>query len=235
MPSTFIDLTNQLLRRLNEVEISQADFPSVRGVQALAKDAIKASVAKINQAEYEWPFNASEHTQVLAIGQEEYSWPVYFKVSDWNSFQIQANSGLGVGYQTLKYMDRDEWYANHRDDDMDAGAVGRGVPEYVFPTHGNGYGVTPSPDAAYTVKFRYYMNHTDLAAYDDQTRIPATYDNVIINGALYHFYMFRDNVEAAGVTAQIFQQGLKEMQSILINKYEYLTDTRIIRKVRAGA
>ena len=49
--STFLDLTNQLLRRLNEVEIAQADFPSVRGVQATAKDAIKNAIAKINQAE----------------------------------------------------------------------------------------------------------------------------------------------------------------------------------------
>ena len=69
--STFLDLTNQLLRRLNEVEIAQADFPSVRGVQATAKDAIKNAIAKINQAEYEWPFNAVEHTQLLVVGQED--------------------------------------------------------------------------------------------------------------------------------------------------------------------
>lgn len=52
MPSSYIDLCNKTLRRLNEVEISADDFPTVRGVQALVKDAVKAAIAKVNQAEY---------------------------------------------------------------------------------------------------------------------------------------------------------------------------------------
>ena len=88
MPSTFISLTNALLRRLNEVEIEEADFASVRGVQALAKDAVRASIAKINSAEFEWPFNSAEHSQTLTVGQEDYSWPQYFKSVEWNSFYI---------------------------------------------------------------------------------------------------------------------------------------------------
>ena len=69
MPSTYIDLTNALLRRLNEVEIEVADFADVRGVQALAKDAVRASIAKINAAEFEWPFNSAEHSQSLTVGE----------------------------------------------------------------------------------------------------------------------------------------------------------------------
>ena len=132
------------LRRLNEVEIAQADFGSVRGVQALVKDAVKASIAKINQTEFEWPFNAAEHTQVLVAGQTEYDWPSFFKIADFNTFQIQSNSSLNVGFKTLKAIERDEWYAKHRDDDYTAGSSGRGVPDFVFPSHGQGFGVTPS-------------------------------------------------------------------------------------------
>ena len=84
-------------------EISEADFGSVRGVQALVKDAVKASVAKINQAEFGWPFNAAEHTATLVVGQAEYDWPQYFKIADWNSFQIQADDNLGAGFKTLKF------------------------------------------------------------------------------------------------------------------------------------
>ena len=224
--STFLDLTNQLLRRLNEVEIAQADFPSVRGVQATAKDAIKNSIAKINQAEYEWPFNAVEHTQILAVGQEDYSWPQYFKVPDFNSFQLQPNSSLGTTATQLKFIDRDFYYKNYKDLDDNATA-GRGVPEYVAEGFGNGYTITPSPDQAYTIKFRYYQNHNDLVAYSDVTRIPDTYDNVIVEGALMQMYMFRDNMEAAGISAQLFQQGVKEMQGILMNKYQEIRDTRV--------
>jgi len=224
--STFLDLTNQLLRRLNEVEIAQADFPSVRGVQATAKDAIRNSIAKINQAEYEWPFNAVEHTQILAVGQEDYSWPQYFKVPDFNSFQLQPSSSLGTTATQLKFIDRDFYYKNYKDLDDNATA-GRGVPEYVAEGFGNGYTITPSPDQAYTIKFRYYQNHNDLVAYSDVTRIPDTYDNVIVEGALMQMYMFRDNMEAAGISAQLFQQGVKEMQGILMNKYQEIRDTRV--------
>ena len=227
MPSSYIDLCNKTLRRLNEVEISADDFPTVRGVQALVKDAVKAAIAKVNQAEYGWPFNAAEHTQVLNAGQTEYTWPDYFKVSDWNSFQIQKDDSLAVTYKTLKSIDRDEWYRDYRDDDYDAGSTGRAVPDFVFPSHGNGFGVSPSPDKAYTVRFRYYQNYSDLTAATDVTRIPESFDTVIVDGAIYHLYMFKDNLEAASAAFTAFQQGIKDLQTLYINNYQYISDTRV--------
>lgn len=226
MPSTYISLCNQVLRRLNEVEISQSDFANVRGIQALVKDSVKAAVAKINQAEFEWPFNAAEHTQTLVAGQNEYTWPDYYKISDWNSFQLQKNDALDVDYTTLTYMDRDEWYAKHRDDDYKAGSAGKEQPTHVFPGHGNGFGVTPSPDKAYSVRFRYYLNYSDITDFDDVTRIPSSFDTVIVDGALYHLYMFKDNLEAAQAAFIAFERGIKDLQTLYINNYEYIRDTR---------
>lgn len=227
MPSTYLSLTNQVLRRLNEVEIAQSDFNNARGVQALAKDSVRNAVAKINQTEFEWPFNAAEHVQVLSPGQTEYSWPLYFKTADFNSFQIQKDTGLSVDYRGLDFIERDVWYKNYRDEDYNAGPEGRDVPEFVFPAHGNGYGVTPSPDAAYTLRFRYFMGTSALQAFDDEVRIPDAFDATIVEGALYYMYMFRDNSEAANIAANVFEQGVKEMRTLLINKYERITDTRI--------
>ena len=227
MPSTYLDLCNKVLRRLNEVEIAVGDFPTVRGVHALVKDAIKASVAKINQAEFEWPFNAAEHTETLMRGQSEYVWPAYFKVSDWNSFQIQKDVSLNVGYKVLALIDRDVWYKNHRDADYEAGSAGRGVPQHVFQSHGNGFGVSPAPDAAYRVRFRYYLNYSDLINYDDVTRIPESFDTVIVDGALYHLYMFKDNLESAQAAYVAFDDGIKDLQTLYINNYEYIRDTRV--------
>ena len=227
MPSTFLQLCNKTIRRLNEVEIAADDFGSVRGIQALVKDAVKDSIARINQAEFEWPFNAAEHTQVLVPGQTEYSWPAFFKISDWNSFQIQKNELQNVGFKSLRYLERDEWYRSHRDKDDEAGAAGRGVPDMVFDSHGNGFGVTPSPDAAYSVQFRYFLNYSDITAASDVTRIPETFDTVIIDGALYYMYMFKDNLEAAQVAYMSFEKGIKDMQSIYINNYESVRDRRV--------
>lgn len=227
MPSTYIDLCNQVLRRLNEVEIAVGDFPNVRGVQALVKDAVKASIAQLNQAEYEWPFNAAEHTETLVVGQSEYTWPTYFKVSDWNSFQLQKNEALGVGYKAMKLIDRDTWYSQHRDADYEAGSAGRGVPEMVFQGHGNGFGVTPSPNKAYSIRFRYYQNYSDLTNHNDVTRIPESFDTVIIDGALYHLYMFKDNIESSQAAFMTFERGIKNLQSLYINNFEYISDTRV--------
>lgn len=227
MPSTYINLCNMVLRRINEVEIAQADFGTVRGVQALVKDAVRAAIAKINQAEFEWPFNASEHTQVLTAGRTEYDWPDYFKIADFNSFQIQKDAALGTSYKTLSPIERDEWYKNHRDDDYEAGSSGRGIPDFVFPSHGTGFGVTPSPDQAYSIRFRYYLNYADLTAHDDVTRIPESFESVIVDGALYHLYMFKDNLEAANAAFIAFESGLKDLQTLYINSYEYVRDTRI--------
>ena len=227
MPSTYIDLCNKTLRRLNEVEIADADFGSVRGVQALVKDAVKAAVAKINQAEFGWPFNAAEQTDVLVVGQEEYVWPQYFKVADWNSFQIQEDTNLGSSFKTLKAIEQDEWYQEYRDDDYAAGSSGRSIPDFVFPSHGNGYGVSPSPDKAYTLKFRYFMNYSDITNATDVTRIPESFDTVLIDGALYHMYMFKDNMESAQAAYMGFEKGIKDLQTLYINNNISVRDTRI--------
>ena len=129
-------------------------------------------------------------------------------------------------------MDRDVYYKKYKDEDDDAGSTGRQCPDSVAPSHGNGYIVTPSPDKTYTVQFKYYLNNVGLNLFGDQTRIPDSYDNVIIDGALYYMYMFRDNPESAGVTLQVFQQGIKNMQGIFINKYEEVYDTRVLRGKR---
>jgi len=227
MPTTFINLTNALLRRLNEVELTEADFVGARGLQALAKDAVKTSIARINSAEFEWPFNSAQETITLTAGREEYSWPTFFKTVEWNSFQIQKNDSLGVGHSRLKFIERDYWYDRLRDKDDDAGSDGLGVPLYVFPSHGNGYGLSPSPDANYSLVFNYYITHADLSDPGDQTRVPTIYDHVIIEGALYHMYMFRDNPESANIAMAQFMTGIKEMQTALLNKYEKVRDTRV--------
>ena len=227
MASTYLELCNRTIRRLNEVEMTADGFAAASGVQALVKDAVKSAIARINQMEFEWPFNAAEQTDTLVVGQEEYSWPTYFKAVDWNTFQIQASTDLGTNFSTLQFIERDDWYKNHRDDDDKSGATGRSAPLYVFPSHGSGYGVSPSPDKTYSIKFRYYLNYTDITSHDDVTRIPASYGNVLGDGALYQMYQFKDNIEAAQLALMTFERGVKDLQGLYINTYHNITDTRI--------
>lgn len=216
MPSTWMDLTNRLLRRVNDVEIEQSDFASCKGVQAAAKDYIQDVVREINTTKTNWPFNAVEHSQTLEVGTEEYGWPSDFTAAEWGSFQIQADDTIGNTFRTLQLMTRDQWYAQERDRDYDASTDGRNIPDTVFPSHGQGFGVSPSPNAAYPIKFRYYKSPADLSAYDSQVAIPSKFDYVIIAGALMYMNLLKENIEGAALQEQKFKQGLSNMSNTFL-------------------
>ena len=75
--ATYVALTNELLRRLNEVTLDVAGdgFDTVRNVQALAKDAINNAIRNIIQTGQEWPFLKTTYTQTLVAGTREYNFP----------------------------------------------------------------------------------------------------------------------------------------------------------------
>jgi len=215
--TTYIDLTNRLLRRINEVEIPEAQFLSVRGLQATAKDAILDTIRQINNKKNNWIFNAVEHTEVLVVGQEEYPWPIRFTKVDWTSFQIQKDDTLSVLSKHLVPITREEWYRRYRDYDYDTTTLGRSYPVNVFPAHGQGWGITPSPDKAYTIKYRYFKNPDDLVAATDLCTIPSRFDYVIIAGALFHLNLFKDNAESVAIAKQHFNEGMADMTRQVIS------------------
>ena len=235
MPTTYLDLTNKLLRRLNEVPIEQSDFTSVRGVQALAKDAITASIERINQAEREWPFNATTGTQVLTAGTTGYTFPADLRSVKWDSFHIQKDVALGNNYSRLQFVSRDYWDMYFKDKDYDAVPDGLNVPNMVFENHGYGFGVSPNPDEEYTVEFEYFQLNTTLTAYSDTSTIPSVFDEVIIQGGLYHFYMFRSNADQASMSEDRFKRELEEMRISLIDKEDKVWSGMITRPRSYGS
>lgn len=227
MPSTYLQLTNRLLRRINDVEISESDFASVRGIQATAKDCILDTIREINSNKAEWPFNAVEHSQNLVAGTEEYAWPTNFVICDWDSFQLQKDDTLNINHKSLKYINREQWYETRRDLDYDSESSGLNIPNFVFPSHGQGFGVSPSPNEAYPIKYRYYKNPDDLEEHDDETTIPNRFDYVIIAGALYHMNLFKENSEGVAIMKQKFDSGIKDMANMFIPNPRFAYDTRV--------
>ena len=219
--STYLELTNELLRRLVEGQVTETDFPSVRSVQATAKDCIRASVSEINAKEKEWPFQYGTETQVLVPGTMEYNLPTDCKTPDWESFYVQKDETLGNPTKSLIQISRDEWMKIYRPLDLDQGLLGRDLPEFVFNSSYGGvrsFGVTPSPNQAYIVKYEYYKKDSELVLYSDQVTIPQEWDYVIINGALKHYYMSRDNTQQAAAWSQEFDKTLNQMRHTLIPK-----------------
>jgi len=51
MATTYLDLSNEVLRELNEVVLTSGTFASATGIQSFVKDAINKSIFDIANAE----------------------------------------------------------------------------------------------------------------------------------------------------------------------------------------
>ena len=104
-----------------------------------------------------------------------------------------------------------------------------GVPRYVVRSPDNGYLLYPFPTKSFSVKFDYYTFPTDLSSATDTTSIPARFDAVIIDGATAFVYQYRGETAQYQLNFARFEQGIKNMQTLLVNKFEYIRSTYIPR------
>ena len=77
------------------------------------------------------------------------------------------------------------------------------------------------------MKYTYFKTATELDLHGDVPETPNQYKNVLIDGAVYHLYMMRDNVELASLSKKVFTDGIEKMRQILINRYIRIRDTRV--------
>lgn len=104
-----------------------------------------------------------------------------------------------------------------------------GVPRYVVRSPDNGYLLYPFPTKSYSLKFDYYTFPTDLSSATDTTSIPARFDAVIVDGATAFVYQYRGETAQYQLNFARFEQGIKNMQTLLVNKFEYIRSTFIPR------
>ena len=297
MAETYLTLTNKVLARLNEVELTSSTFTSARGIQTQVKNAVNEAVRYINQREYNYPFNHDTKTQTLTAGVVRYSIPTTAKVVDYNTFRIVKDSDLAVSGGQLSILNYNDYIGRsveqedeinttttsttHTDSvttitvasttDFDSSgtlyigneqisytAVGssttftgctrgansttaasiasgitvaqfdRGsVPTHVVRTPDNNYLLYPYPNKSFSIKYDYFTFPTDMSAYGDTTTIPDRFAAVIIDGATALVYQYRGELQQYGINFERFEQGIKNMQSLLVNRFEYLRSTYI--------
>jgi len=109
-----------------------------------------------------------------------------------------------------------------------------GVPRNIVRTPDNNYLLYPFPDKEYTLTFDYYTFPSDLSAHGDTTSIPDRFAPVVIDGATAFVYQYRGEMQQYQLNFARFEQGIKNMQSLLINKYEYLRSTVVSRPRGSG-
>ena len=109
MAYDFLGLVNDINKRLNEVELTSANFATVTGFYSAAKDSVNASLRYINQSAFEWPYNHVEQEDVLTAGEIRYGYPADAKTVDFDSFRIKRSSSFGNETQKLKIISYEEY------------------------------------------------------------------------------------------------------------------------------
>ena len=101
------------------------------------------------------------------------------------------------------------------------------VPTHIVRTPDNNYLLYPYPDKSYSIKFDYYTFPTDMSAHGDTTTVPDRFAAVIADGATAFVYQYRGELQQYGINFERFEQGIKNMQSLLVNRFEYIRSTYI--------
>ena len=104
-----------------------------------------------------------------------------------------------------------------------------GVPQFIVRTLDNNYLLYPYPDKAYALQFDYFTFPDELSAHGDTTTIPDRFKAVIVDGAAAFVYQYRGEANQYQLNFNRFEQGIKNMQSLLVNKFEYVRSTVIHR------
>ena len=110
MAYDYLDLTNEVLARMNEVELTSSNFlTGARGFQVQCKNAVNDAVNYVNQREFGWPFSHATSTVTLVANTTRYTIPTTATHVDYETFRISKDNTLGVAGTTLRVLDYKEY------------------------------------------------------------------------------------------------------------------------------
>ena len=82
MAYTYLDVTNEVLNRFNEVELTSSGFGNARGFQIQCKNAVNDAINYIYQREFGWSFSHSLQTETLVASTTRYTISFDFLIKD---------------------------------------------------------------------------------------------------------------------------------------------------------
>ena len=110
-----------------------------------------------------------------------------------------------------------------------------GVPQYIVRTLDNNYLLYPYPDKEYTLLYDFFTFPDDLTAHGDTTSIPNRFKPVITDGAAAFLYQYRGEMQQYQINFDRFEDGIKNIQSLLVNKFDYIRSTVINRPTSSNS
>ncbi len=252
MATTFLTITNDVLRELNEIELTSATFSGATGIQNFVKNSINKSLKDIANEEPQLPFFAvaasgttdpfygnvtvatTAGTRWYLLKADSSSITTDYSSVDWDDFYITTINVSGESApfvsKGLKFLTLDEWTRYYRDSENedDANTAAYGEPKFVIrsPDHRK-FGLSPIPDKVYNVHFYAYNAPTALSAHGDEIVLPDQYANVVTARARYYVWQFKESPQQAAFALDDYKKGIRQMKSNLINPApKYIGDDR---------
>ena len=252
MATTYLDLTNEVLRELNEIPLTSANFADAIGLQKFVKDTVNKSIFDIANEEPQLPFFSAgvsgatdpfygNVTVPSVAGQRWYtlksdssSITTDYASIDWDDFYVTTInvSGESAPYVSkgLRFLTLDDWKRYYRDSENedDANTQNHGEPKFVIKSPDNRkFGLSPIPDKVYNVHFYAFVRPTALSAYDDTMVLPEQYSNIVTARMRYYVWQFKESPQQAAFALDDYKKGMKQMKSNLMNPTpKYMTDDR---------
>ena len=252
MATTYLDLTNEVLRELNEIPLTAANFANATGLQKFVKDTVNKSIFDIANEEPQLPFFSAgvsgstdpfygNVTVATVAGQRFYtlkadssSITTDYASIDWDDFYVTTInvSGETAPYVSkgLRFLTLDDWKRYYRDSENedDANSQTYGEPKFVIKSpDSRKFGLSPIPDKVYNIHFYAFVRPTALSAYDDTMVLPEQYSNIVTARMRYYVWQFKESPQQAAFALDDYKKGLKHMKSNLMNPTpKYMTDDR---------
>jgi hypothetical protein len=227
MAYNYLELVNEVNRRLNEVELTSSNFASAAGQYGQIKDAVNAAIRHINHEEFNWPWNHVQAEEVLTPGVSRYGYPYDVKVIDMDSFRIKRDSDLNVETVKLKKLDYKEYLDKYVDYEYNSNTNIRSTPSMVSRAPSQEFIVVVPPDKAYELIYEYYRNPVDLELHSDVPTVPQEFRHIIVDGAMHYAYNFRGDAQQGSISDSRFREGIKFMRTLYINSNDYIRSTVI--------
>ena len=162
----------------------------------------------------------------MTAGVTRYPIPADATFVDYNNFRLERDTSVNIGAaRRLEQITYNEYVDTYIDQENETDTTKGAATINVFKTLDNSFGVVPMPDKAYTITYEYFNFPVDLNLFSDAPTIPERFKFVITDGAMYHAYMFRDNIEMGQVAFKKFEEGMKYMRKLLVNENVYLRAT----------
>ena len=237
MATTYLQLTNELLRELNEVALTSSTFANAIGVQQHAKDLINRAYLDIVTEEPKWPFLATAESgatdpmygnvYVETVANQRWyelkasssSLVNDYGYVDWDNFLLTTVgvSGESSPYtvKNLGFVTTEAWkdyfrISENKDDAEDANG---GTPARVTRSpDGRKFALSPIPDKVYRIWFYAYDLPTELSAHGDTTVFPNIYNSVLMARARYYLHQFKENPQSSAFALEDYKRGLRLMK-----------------------